>query len=339
MSRLHGARVLVTGGAGFIGSEVVRQLCNNGAHATVLDNFTSGKIQYLEELKVRAVKGDVCDKESLSDALRDQEIVFHLAALPFIPDCYVNPSEFFKVNAMGTVNVMWEAIQSESVEKFVHVSSSEVYGTAKYPLMNENHPTLPHSTYAASKLAADRAVLTLHKEHSFPAVIIRPFNSYGPRVTQPYIVPEIILQLLRGAQVYLGNVDSWRDFTYVSDTARGIILASVVKEAVGETINIGSGKDVKIRDLVKLIAELMGKADDVEICYDRSRLRPYDVDRLICDYSKANKILGWQPSVPLERGLTDTINWMKTNLVDFKEPFRGWPRVMKKNSDVRARPS
>jgi len=338
MSGLHGVRVLVTGGAGFIGSEVVTQLCNDGAHVTVLDNFTSGKIQYLEGVQVRIVKGDVCD-ESLQDVLRDQEIVFHLAALPFIPDCYMNPSEFFKVNAMGTMNVMWEAIRSESVNKFVHVSSSEVYGTAKHVPMDENHPTLPQSTYAASKLAADRAVFTLHKEHSFPAVIIRPFNSYGPRITQPYIVPEVILQLLQGNRVYLGNADSSRDFTYVSDTARGIVLASVVKEAVGETINIGSGKDVKIRDLVKLTAELLGKDGDVGICYDESRLRPYDVDCLICDYSKANKILGWKPGVLLEEGLINTINWMKNNPVDFKEPFRGWPRVMKKNSDVRSRPS
>ena len=299
MSRFHGVRVLVTGGAGFIGSEVVRQLCNDGAHVTVLDNFTSGRIQYLQGLRATVVKGDVCEKESLSDALRDQEIVFHLAALPFIPDCYVNPNEFFKVNAVGTVNVMWEAIQSESVEKFVHVSSSEVYGTARYLPMDESHPTLPHSTYAASKLAADRAVFTLHKEHGFPAVIIRPFNSYGPRVTQPYIVPEVILQLLQGDQVYLGNADSSRDFTYVSDTTQGIIAASVVKEAVGETINLGSGKDVKIRDLVKLTAKLLGKDDNVRICCDESRLRPYDVDRLICDYSKANKILGWQPSLSL----------------------------------------
>ncbi|GAI52834.1 unnamed protein product, partial [marine sediment metagenome] len=144
-----------------------------------------------------------------------------------------------------------------------------VYGSAKYVPMDENHPTLPHSTYAASKLAADRAVFTLHKEHDFPTVIIRPFNSFGPRITQPYIIPEIVTQLLNGDQLRLGNINASRDFTYVSDTARAIILALTEQKAVGETINIGSGKEVKIGDLARLIANLMNKK--VQIEQDKSR--------------------------------------------------------------------
>lgn len=327
MKNLGEVKVLVTGGAGFIGSEVTRQLCELGAKITVFDNFASGKAEYLDGLGVKIIRGDVCDKVSVSGALTDQEMVLHLAALPFIPDCYVNPSAFFEVNAIGTVNMMWGAIKSDSVKKFVHVSSSEVYGSAKYGPMDEDHPTLPHSTYAASKLAADRAVSTLHKEHSFPAVIIRPFNSYGPCITQPYIVPEIVTQLLNGDWLRLGNIGASRDFTYVSDTARGIILALTEQKAVGETINIGSGRDVKIGDLASLIAGLMGKK--AKIVQDESRFRPYDVERLLCDNRKARELLGWEPKVSLEDGLKKTIEWIRANLIKFKEPFKGWPRVMR----------
>jgi len=299
--------VLVTGGAGFLGSEVTRQLCEMNANVTVLDDFSSGKMEYVNNLgALKIVKTDVCDKEGVSKALSDQELVIHLAALPFIPDSYYYPEEFFKVNAMGTVNVMLESIRSETVERFVHISSSEVYGTARYVPMDENHPTLPHSTYAVSKLAGERAVFTMHKEHDFPAVIIRPFNSYGPNITQPYIIPEIALQLLAMKNsIRLGNVESARDFTYVEDSARGIIMASTNKDAIGETINIGSGRDVKIRDLAFLMAKLLGR--QIKIVTDSSRFRPFDVNRLYCNYDKAKKILRWKPKVSLEEGLGKTI--------------------------------
>jgi len=325
MAKLDEKKVLATGGAGFLGSEVVRQLCEQNADVTVLDDFSSGKIEYINEFdNVRVVKGDICDDETVSNVIKDQELVIHLAALPFIPDCYYHPDKFFEVNAMGTVNLMWKAIRSETVEKFVHISSSEVYGTAKYVPMDEEHHTLPHSTYAVSKLAADRAVFTMHKEHGFPAVIIRPFNSYGPNVTEPYIVPEIGLQLLKGkSEIILGNVDASRDFTYVEDTARGIILALVVEKAVGETINLGSGVDIKIRDLALLMSSILGRA--VTIRFDPGRLRPYDVNKLVCNYSKAQKILGWEPKFSLEHGLTKTLEWLKQNKVEFRRPFAGWP--------------
>ncbi len=317
-------RVLVTGGAGFIGSEVVRQLGNRSAKVTILDNFSSGKMKYIEEFdEASVVKGDICDEEAVSKALEDQELVVHLAALPFIPDCYYHPEEFFRVNTMGTVKMMQESIRSETVERFVHISSSEVYGTARYVPMDEEHPTLPHSTYAVSKLAADRAVFSMHKEHRFSAVIIRPFNSYGPNITQPYIVPEIALQLLSSNNsIKLGNVESSRDFTYVEDTARGIIIALTNKNAVGETINLGSGKEIKILDLVFLMGKLVGKLVKVE--RDASRFRPYDVEHLLCDYKKAKNILRWEPQVPLEKGLKRTIEWILDNSVRFKGPFKGW---------------
>ena len=322
--KLDEKKVLVTGGAGFIGSEVVRQFYEQNADVTVLDNFASGKMEYIKGLEgVKVVKGDICDSELVSEALKDQELVVHLAALPFIPDSYYHPQEFFKVNTVGSINMTWGSIKCETVEKFVHISSSEVYGTAKYVPMDEEHPTLPHSTYAASKLAADRAVFTMHKEHDFPTVIIRPFNSYGPNITQPYIIPEIVLQLLSpNDSVQLGNVESSRDFTYVTDTARGIVMALTNKNAVGETINLGSGREIKILDLVFLMAKLLGKRVKVE--KDPTRFRPYDVERLSCDYAKAKKILGWEPKVSLEEGLKRAIEWIANNPIKFKGPFKGW---------------
>ena len=319
--------VLVTGGAGFIGSELVRQLLNSGANVTVLDNFSSGKKNYLDGLNVKIINGDVCDEMCVLDAVKNQEIVFHLAALPFIPDCYINPKQFFHVNTTGTLNLIWAAIKSGSAERFVHVSTSEVYGTAQYVPMDENHPLNPHSTYAVSKLAADRVVFTLHKEQDFPAVIIRPFNSYGPRITQPYIIPELMIQLLNSDTLQLGNVESSRDFTFVSDTSRGMVMASVEKKAVGETINIGSGGDITIKDLAYLIAELLNKKDKIKIKLDESRLRPYDVTRLFCDPSKAKRILGWEPSIPIREGLKTTLDWVKNNPIEYKGPYREQPKV------------
>lgn len=331
---LKEARCLVTGGAGFLGSEVVRQLSFDEAHVTVLDNFSSGKIEYIKGLNnVEIMSGDICDRATVAKAVKDHEFIIHMAALPFIPDSYYYPEEFFRVNVMGTVNVLWEAIKSKNVRRFVHVSSSEVYGTAKYVPMNEEHPTLPHSTYAVSKLAADRAAFTMQKEHNFPVVIIRPFNSYGPNITQPYIVPEIASQLLMGnTHIRLGNVESSRDLTYVSDTARGIIAALIADNGVGETINLGTGKAVGIKELVSVIAKLLDK--DVEIEIDPSRIRPYDVDTLVCDNRKAKTLLGWTPQIDLEKGLSIALDWISKNGINFKAPFRGWPTVYRRNSQT-----
>jgi nucleoside-diphosphate-sugar epimerase len=324
MIKLDQVKVLVTGGAGFIGSEIVSQLCKQKADVTILDDFSSGRMEYINRFdNVKVVKGDVCDSKIVSRAVKDQELVFHLAALPFIPNCYYHPEEFFRVNTMGTVNMMWQSVNSKTVERFVHASSSEVYGMARYVPMDEQHPTLPHSTYAVSKLAADRAVFALHKEHGFPATIARPFNSYGPKITQPYIIPEIILQLLGpNENVHLGNVETSRDFTYVEDTAQGIILAACEKKAVGETINFGSGSEIKIKNLVFLIAKVMGKR--AKIVEDPTRFRPYDVERLLCDNTKAKTLLGWTPKTSLEEGLKITIDWVVNNPLKFKGPFKGW---------------
>ncbi|MHA2052077.1 MAG: NAD-dependent epimerase/dehydratase family protein [Candidatus Hodarchaeales archaeon] len=321
---LENSRVLVTGGAGFIGSEVVKQLSLKNNYVTILDNFSSGKEEYLtKNEKNTVIRGDICDEKRVSEAVKDQEYIIHLAALPFIPDCYNYPQEFFNINTIGTLNLAYSAVQSKTLEKLVYISTSEVYGTAKYIPMDEDHPTLPHSTYAVSKLAADRAIYTIHKEQGLPATIIRPFNSYGPNITQPYIIPEIIFQLRNGANyLTLGNVESSRDFTYVSDTARAMILALTSKQSIGETINVGSGMDIKIRDLAMLITKLMKK--DIEIKIDKSRYRPFDVTQLYSKNEKARELLNWKPEISMEEGLSKTIAWAVDSELQFNDPFRGW---------------
>jgi len=315
-------RFLVTGGSGFIGNEVVKQLLAKEAVVTVLDNFSSGKKNYLTSHKnLKIIKGSIEDEGIVSKSVKDQEAVINLAALPFIPDSYNHPSEFFKVNTLGSVNAIVKSIKSRSVRSFVQISSSEVYGSAQYIPMDEEHPTFPHSTYAVSKLAADRAAFSLHKEHGFPIVIIRPFNSYGPRFTQPYIIPEIIKQISGNSnRLKLGNIRATRDFTFVSDTANAIIRASSEKKAIGEVINVGSGSDIAILDLAKKIIRLSKRK--ITITHDKARERPYDVNKLVCNNKKAKKILKWKPRVSLEQGLKKTLEWSKSMNVSFDSPFK-----------------
>ena len=314
-------RILVTGGAGFIGSEVVSQLIKKNAMVTVIDNFSFGKKQYLpKKNNLKIIEGDITDEKVVSRAVKDQEFVIHLAALPFIPDSFHYPANFFNVNANGSVNLLWKSIQSKTVTRFIHISTSEVYGTAQHTPMDENHPTVPHSTYAVSKLAGDRVAFTLHKEHGFPVVIIRPFNSYGPQYTQPYIIPEIMNQLLIGnKELMLGNIDATRDFTYVSDTANAIIRSLDSKKAIGEIINVGSGNEISIRDLAFKISKIAKKK--IKIRHDESRERPYDVNRLICNNKKASKLLGWKPKINMDQGLKKLFQWAINNPTTFQSSF------------------
>jgi len=332
-NKCKGKNFFVTGGAGFIGSEVVRQISKSSGKVIVYDNFSSGKRKYLNNLaNVKIIKGDIKNRKLLAKATKNCQYFINLAALPFIPDSYHYPQEFFEINTNGTINVILEAVKQKKIKSFVHISTSEVYGTARKNPMDENHPTLPHSTYAVSKLAGDRAVFTLHKEHDVPAVIIRPFNCFGPRVTQPYIIPEIITQIIHDKKTLnLGNIESKRDFTYVSDTARGIITALFSDKAIGETINLGTGKTWKIKQIVKIIASLENK--EIEISQDKKRLRPYDVNVLICDNKKAKKLLCWEPKVSFKEGLKLTLKWLKENQVNFATPFEGWPKSYRNNSN------
>ncbi|MDP3765318.1 MAG: GDP-mannose 4,6-dehydratase [Nanoarchaeota archaeon] len=306
--------VLVLGGAGFIGSTLVRELIREKANVIVLDNFSSGDIVNLKEVEdsIQIIKGDIRDS-NIKDILKKNnvEYVFNLAAFPFIPECYDKPLEFFDVDARGVLNIML-ASKEANVKRILQYSTSEVYGTAKYVPMDEDHPTFPMSTYAVSKLAADRLCFTLHHEHNVPVIILRQFNVYGPRLTQPYVTPEIIKQLSKGNKVKIGNIEARRDLTYVTDAVRGAIDLMKHDNAVGEVFNMGSGKDWSIKELAEMIGALMGHKS-IEIEIDKQRLRPLDVQRLQADYTKINKLTGWKPTIGLEEGLKKTIDWFKEN--------------------------
>ena len=324
LAELNGKHVLVTGGCGFIGSEVTKQLSHEGAKITVLDNLSSGKNEYVENIpNVTIQKGELGDSSLIRSLIPEIDYVINLAALPFIPDSYHYPKEFFEVNVNSTINLALEVSKQKKIKRFIHISSSEIYGSARYAPMDENHPTIPQSTYAVSKLAGERVIFTMHKEHNIPAVIIRPFNSFGPNITQPYIIPEIISQILSEKNVItLGNLQSKRDLTFVSDTARAILLSLTSEGVIGETINVGSQRTLSIRELVKEISNLLSK--DVEVEVDPSRFRPFDVDNLVCNYDRANRLLGWKPEVSISEGLKQTIEWVKHNGISFNAPFKGW---------------
>lgn len=285
---------------------------NESANVTVYDNFCSGDRENLAEIErdISIVEGDILDP-NFKDILIENEIdlVFNLAAEPYIPHCYERPKKFFETNANGTLNVLL-ACKEAGVKRILQYSSSEVYGNAKYVPMDEEHPTLPLSTYAVSKLAADRLCYTLHKEQEIPVVILRQFNVYGPRETQPYIIPEIIAQLSRSKKLKLGNINARRDFTYVEDAVKGAIALIKCKKAEGEVVNLGTRTDFSVKELAEVIGKLVGRGG-IEITTDKNRLRPMDVDRLQCEYRKANQLAGWKPSTSLEEGLKKTIDYFK----------------------------
>lgn len=311
---LEGQKVLVTGGGGFIGSALVRELLNEKADVIVLDNFVTGDVENLVGIRdrIEVIEGDVLDP-NLGRILTENGVryLFHLAAEPYIPHCYDRPKRFFEVNANGTLNVML-ACEKAGVERVLHYSTSEVYGTARYVPMDENHPTLPASTYAVSKLAADRLCYTLYHEHNIPIVIMRQFNAYGPRETHPYIIPELIAQLVKTNRIRLGNVKASRDLTYVEDAVRAAISLMRCDNAVGKVVNVGYGKDWTVEELANILGRLMGW-DGIEIEIQKNRMRPLDVERLQCDHSLITKLTGWTPTITLEEGLKKTIAWFREN--------------------------
>lgn len=323
VQELQNEDVLVTGGAGFIGSALVKRLLKNDNRVTILDNFVTGDIQNLQDVLERLnsprghldefiglVSGDIL-RSNLTDLLESKDIdyVFHLAAEPYIPNCYDRPEEFFSVNANGTLRLLL-ACKEAGVKRILNYSSSEVYGTAQDVPMSEKHRTYPHSTYAVSKLAADRLCFTLFHEQDIPVVILRQFNCYGPRETHPYIVPELIAQLSEGSNLSIGNIHASRDLTYVTDAVRGASKLINCSEAEGEVVNLGYGQDFTVEELAYTIAEEMDRSD-VTIEVEQERFRPLDVQQLCCDYSKANDLIGYEPTVSLRDGLNKTIDWYR----------------------------
>jgi nucleoside-diphosphate-sugar epimerase len=311
---LRNRKVMVTGGAGFIGSALVRELLLKGCRVVVYDNFVSGDMANLESVKseVKMIEGDVRDPNFAATlATSKAELLFNLAAEPYIPGCYDRPRDFFEVNASGTLNVMLACLET-GIKRVLHYSSSEVYGNAMRVPMDEEHPTCPQSTYATSKLAADRLCYTLHHEQRLPVIIMRQFNVYGPRETHPYVIPELISQLSLGNKAKLGNVEARRDLTYVDDAAHGAVRLMKCDEAMGKVVNLGSGVDWSVAELAKVIGNQLGW-DEIDITIDKARLRPLDVNRLYCDNTRIKQMIGWTPEISLVDGLRKTIDWYERN--------------------------
>lgn len=312
--------ILVTGAEGFIGSHLVETLVNQGRHVRAMALYNSfGSYGWLDTLspkvrdKIELIMGDVRDPFSVREAMRGCDAVMHLAALIAIPYSYAAPSSYIDTNVSGTLNVV-QAARDLGIRKVVHTSTSEVYGTAQYVPIPETHPLVGQSPYSASKIGADQIAYSYYCAFKTPVAIARPFNTYGPRQSMRAVIPTMILQAVSGdGTLSLGALHPTRDFNFVLDTVAGMIAILDHEKSVGETINIGSGYEITIGDTVKLVSEITGKK--LEVKTDQARIRPEasEVERLLCDNTKINSLLGWKPDKGghegLTRGLSHTIEW------------------------------
>jgi dTDP-glucose 4,6-dehydratase len=312
--------VLVTGAGGFIGSHLVERLAAEGACLRALVRYNSrgdpGLLSLLprdvfERLEV--IAGDLRDLQAVKVAVQDVEFVFHLAALIAIPYSYKHPAEVIETNVLGTLNVLL-ASQEAGVQRMIHTSTSEVYGTALRVPIDETHPLQGQSPYSASKIGADKIAESFYCAYNLPVVTVRPFNTYGPRQSARAVIPTMITQALTGSEMSLGNLEARRDLTYVSDTVEGFLHAALTPSIEGQTFNLGVGSEIRVEDLAREIITLVGRP--VAIKFDPSRLRPArsEVQRLLSDNQLARERLGWSPGVSLREGLTHTIQWISEHL-------------------------
>lgn len=316
--------VLVTGAGGFIASHLVERLVGSGAKVTGLVRYNSRNSFGLLEMlpvefrkKIKVIAGDIRDYDAVYDAIKGNQIIFHLAALIAIPYSYVHPREVIETNVMGTYHVL-SAARRLGIEKLVHTSTSEVYGTALTVPIAETHPLQGQSPYSASKIGADKIAEGFHLSFGLPVATIRPFNTFGPRQSARAVIPTIISQALSSGVVRLGSLSPKRDLTFVKDTVEGFVKIAESKQTIGETINIGSGVEISIGDLTHKIIKLLDKK--VEVVADQKRVRPKksEVGRLLADNRKAKKMLNWKPKTSLDDGLQITIDWIRENLDFYK---------------------
>jgi NAD dependent epimerase/dehydratase len=322
--KIKGKKVLVTGAGGFVGSHLVELLVKKGAQVTALVHYNSrndwGMLEdvgknVLKEIKV--IAGDLRDSDCVRMAVLRQQVVFHLGALIGIPYSYVNPRDVVDTNLNGTLNVLSAACDSE-VEKVVHTSTSEIYGTAQYVPMDEDHPSHPQSPYAASKLGADLLALSFHRSFDLPVGVIRPFNVYGPRQSARAVIPSIIIQALVKGKINLGSVSPTRDLTFVQDTVSGFIAFAECEATTGEVVNLGSGGEVSINQIVELVSECLGKKINIRKEKDRIRPNKSEVERLFSDSGKAKELFDWNPRIELKEGISRTIRWLEKNIHRYK---------------------
>lgn len=319
MSFWNGKKALVTGAGGFIGSHLTERLVELGAEVRAFTRYNSrndvgfiglmpSKIRKEIDIEV----GDIRELETIHKIMKDVDIVFNLAASVGIPYSYLNPQEVIDINTIGTLNVL-TAAKEANVEEFIQTSTSEVYGTAKYVPIDEEHPRQPQSPYSASKIAADAIALSFYSSFDLPVAVIRPFNTYGPRQSDRAVIPSIISQAMTNDKIIIGNTTPTRDFTFVTDTVKGFIKMAESENAIGKEINLGSGREICIADLIKKIGSLVGR--DITIEHDKKRFRPpkSEVERLCANNSKAREILGWEPTVSLTDGIKKTIDFINNN--------------------------
>ncbi|MCS6814736.1 MAG: GDP-mannose 4,6-dehydratase [Cyanobacteria bacterium] len=319
-----GKQVLVTGAGGFIGSHLCEALVQAGAEVTAMIRYSSrsdwGNLELLppdHKANLRVVAGNIEDSDFVARQVKGKAVVFHLAALIAIPYSYVAPLSYVRTNVEGTLNVL-EAARNVGVEKVVHTSTSETYGTAIYAPIDEKHPLQGQSPYSASKIGADKIAESYYLSFNLPVATIRPFNTYGPRQSARAVIPTIISQALTQPQIKLGSLTPVRDLTFVKDTVRGFLKIAEAPASVGEVINIGSGKGVTIGELAQLILGLMNS--DKPIVTDETRIRPEksEVMKLICNAEKAAALVGWQPNYTLEQGLAEVIDFVTHHQALFK---------------------
>lgn len=318
-------KVLVTGADGFIGSHLTEMLVAKGYSVKALVKYNSfNNWGWLEKVNckksIEILTGDIRDPHYCKRITKKVDIIFHLAALIAIPYSYISPESYVETNIKGTLNICQSA-RENNVSRLVHTSTSEVYGTAKYVPINEKHPLQAQSPYSASKIAADAMAISYYNSFDLPVTIARPFNTYGPRQSARAVIPTIITQIAKGKkEINVGDTSTTRDFNYVEDTCRGLILLSESKKSIGEVVNIGSNTEISIYDTIKLIKKIM--ISDVKIVVDEKRKRPKksEVFRLRCDNKKLINLVGFKPKVDFKTGLKKTIDWISVpeNLKIFK---------------------
>lgn len=313
-------KVLVTGSSGFIGSHLVEHLIENGYEVRAFVRYTSGHhtgnlndVSTEIRSEIDFYYGDIRDADAINRAMTGVSMVFHLAAVISVPYSYQHPEETVAVNTNGTLNILRMARHND-LERVIVTSTSEVYGTAQYVPIDELHPRQAQSPYAASKISADALAESFYRTYELPVIIVRPFNTYGPRQSTRAVIPTIITQALTRSKIKLGSLSPSRDLLFVKDTARGFLAAATSDKAVGENINLGTGKSITIGDLAHKIIRLVDK--DIEIEVDQERIRPQnsEVLQLQGNADKAHRLLDWYPLTSIDEGLKTTINWMRTHL-------------------------
>jgi NAD dependent epimerase/dehydratase len=318
--KLEGKRILVTGAGGFIGSHLMENLVERGIDVKAFVRYNSrddwGMLELLDKKirkKLEVYSGDLKDSDAVRGAMEDRDVVFHLGALIAIPYSYQHPRETVETNIIGTLNVM-TAARDMGIKRIVHTSTSEVFGTAKYVPINEEHPLQGQSPYSASKIGADKIAESFFLSYKLPVSTLRPFNTFGPRQSTRAVIPTIITQALRNKNIKLGSLEPTRDLMYVQDTVEGFIKMAETDKAVGETINIGTGSEISIGELAKKIIKKTNPK--LKVIQESKRKRPTgsEVMRLCVDNKKAKKLLKWKPKYTLDKGLTETIGWFKKNL-------------------------